>query len=131
VPVHNRNAGEPGKGKKMAQKIYVGNLNYNTTEDTLKGLFEAHGEVVSVAVIKDRFTDQSKGFGFVEMADENAANAAITELNGKDIDGRQVRVSIAEDRPRSPRPPRGGGGGGGYGGGHGGGGGYGGGRDRY
>ena len=113
----------------MAQKIYVGNLNYNTNEDTLRGLFETHGEVVSVAVIKERFTDQSKGFGFVEMADENGANSAIAELNGKDIAGRQVRVSIAEDRPRSPRPPRSGGGG--YGGGHGGGGGYGGGRDRY
>ena len=108
----------------MAQKIYVGNLNYNTNEDTLRGLFEAHGEVVSVAVIKDRFTDQSKGFGFVEMSDEGAANNAINALNGQDVDGRQVRVSIAEDRPRTPRPPRSGGGG--YGGG-----GYGGGRDRY
>jgi RNA recognition motif-containing protein len=114
----------------MAQKIYVGNLNYNTTEDTLQAAFSQHGEVVSVAIIKDRFTDQSKGFGFVEMADENAANAAITALNGQDVDGRQVRVSIAEDRPRSPRPPRSGGGGG-YGGGHGGGGYGGGGRDRY
>ncbi|MDR3311516.1 MAG: RNA-binding protein [Spirochaetaceae bacterium] len=100
----------------MAQKIYVGNLNYSTTEDILSSSFSQFGEVTSVSVIKDRFTDQSKGFAFVEMADNDAADAAIAKLNGQQIDGRQVRVSIAEDRPRPARPPRSGGFGGGGGG---------------
>lgn len=85
----------------MAQKIYVGNMNYATTEDTLKATFSQFGEVVSAVVIKDRFTEQSKGFGFVEMENEDAANAAIAELNGKEIEGRRVRVSIAEEKPRN------------------------------
>ena len=109
----------------MAQKIYVGNLNYSTTDDTLSTLFSQYGEVTSATVIKDRYTDQSKGFGFVEMSDNDAANKAIADLNGKEVDGRQVRVNIAEDKPRDSRPPRSGGGrgfggggrdGGGYGG---------------
>lgn len=94
----------------MSKKMYVGNLNYSTTEDTLQGLFTAYGEVLSVAIIKDRYTQQSKGFGFVEMADDVAAEKAIGELNGKEVDGRKVRVNEAEDKPRPPRRPRGDGG---------------------
>ncbi|MCM1321873.1 MAG: RNA-binding protein [Bacteroides sp.] len=88
----------------MAQKIYVGNLNYGTAENTLSDLFGQYGEVVSVAIIKDRFTDQSKGFGFVEMAEEEAAQTAIAALNGKELDGRRLRVNVAEDKPRNSRP---------------------------
>ncbi|MCR4713696.1 MAG: RNA-binding protein [Treponemataceae bacterium] len=85
----------------MAQKIYVGNMNYATTEETLKNLFAQYGEVISVTVIKDRFTEQSKGFGFVEMADDEASNTAIATLNGKELEGRRIRVSIAEEKPRN------------------------------
>jgi RNA recognition motif-containing protein len=88
----------------MSQKIYVGNLSYGTTEDTLSSTFSQYGEVLSSVIIKDRYTEQSKGFGFVEMTDADAANAAIATLNGKDIDGRRVRVNIAEDKPRNSRP---------------------------
>ena len=90
----------------MSKKIYVGNLNYQTTEDTLKNQFSSYGDVLSVAIIKDRFTQQSKGFGFIEMADDDAAARAIGELNGKEIDGRKVRVNEAEDKPRPARRPR-------------------------
>ena len=88
----------------MSKKIYVGNLNYATTEDTLKNSFAPFDEVASAVIIKDRFTDQSKGFGFIEMTDEGAADKAIADMNGKEIDGRRVRVNVAEERP--PRRPR-------------------------
>jgi RNA recognition motif-containing protein len=88
----------------MPQKIYVGNMNYATTEETLSSLFSQYGEVTSSVVVKDRYTDQSKGFGFIEMADSQAADAAIATLNGKEVDGRRLRVNIAENRPRPPRP---------------------------
>jgi cold-inducible RNA-binding protein len=111
----------------MAKNLYVGNLNYDTTESTLRTLFEEHGEIESINVIMDRMTGRSKGFGFVEMVEEAAAQAAIAALDGQMVDGRNIRVS--EARPRRSRDDRGGGGGrGGYGGGRGG---YGGGRDRY
>ncbi|MBQ3799391.1 MAG: RNA-binding protein [Treponema sp.] len=90
----------------MSKKIYVGNLNYATTEDTLRGQFASYGEILSVVVIKDRYTQQSKGFGFVEMEDDGAALKAIGELNGREIDGRKVRVNEAEDKPRPARRPR-------------------------
>jgi RNA recognition motif-containing protein len=90
----------------MSKRIYVGNLNYATKEDSLSGRFAQYGEVVSAVVIKDRFTQQSKGFGFIEMADDAAADKAIAELNGKEIDGRRVRVNVAEDKQRSERRPR-------------------------
>lgn len=92
------------RGMRMAQKIYVGNMNYATTEDALTNLFSQYGEVVSATVIKDRYTEQSKGFGFIEMADNEAADAAIATLNGKELDGRRLRVNIAEDKPRNSRP---------------------------
>ena len=92
----------------MAQKIYVGNMNYSTTEDSLKNLFSQYGQVVSVAVIKDRFTEQWKGFGFVEMEDAAAAEAAMGALNGTEFEGRRIRVNPAEDKPRNSRPRNGG-----------------------
>jgi RNA recognition motif-containing protein len=100
-------------GIDMAKKIYVGNMNYNTSEDTLRQLFAQYGEVVSVNVITDRYTGRAKGFGFVEMAAEDAARAAMAALNGKEVDGRQLKVNEANEKPRDSN--RGGGGGGGKG----------------
>ncbi|MGD9146453.1 MAG: RNA-binding protein [Anaerolineae bacterium] len=90
----------------MSTNLYVGNLNYDTTEDTLRGVFAEHGEVESVRVITDRYTGRSRGFAFVEMASEEAAAKAISELNGKPVDDREIRVDKA--KPRSDRGPRGG-----------------------
>ena len=87
--------------------IYVGNLSYETTSDELKALFEASGQVTSAAVIKDKYTGQSKGFGFVEMASKEQAQAAIQALNGREHNGRAMNVNEAK-----PREDRGGGGGG-------------------
>jgi RNA recognition motif-containing protein len=90
----------------MSTNLYVGNLNYDTTEDTLRGVFAEHGEVESVRVITDRYTGRSRGFAFVEMATEEAAAKAISELNGKPVDEREIRVDKA--KPRSDRGQRGG-----------------------
>ncbi len=110
----------------MAKKLYVGNLSYDTSDSDLQKLFETYGTVESVQVIKDRDTGRSKGFAFVEMANGQEAQAAISALNGKEIDGRALTVNEAR-----PREDRGGGGGGGGGRGYGGGGrSGGGGRDR-
>jgi RNA recognition motif-containing protein len=110
----------------MGKKLYVGNLSYSVDSSELEQLFAAHGQVVSAQIINDRDTGRSKGFGFVEMASDDEATAAITALNGQQHNGRALTVN--EARPREDRGPRGGGGGGGYGGGGGGGrGGYGGG----
>ncbi len=113
--------------------IYVGNVSRETTEDDLRQAFEAFGQVESASVIKDRFTGESRGFGFVEMPSKDEAQAAITGMNGKDLMGRALNVN--EARPRTERRGGGGGGGrggsGGRGGGYGGGGGGGGGRRRY
>jgi len=87
----------------MAKKIYVGNLNYDTDESTLRELFQEHGEIVSLNVITDRYTGMSKGFGFIEMASDEAASSAIAALNGKEVDGRQIRVNEAYDKPRRDR----------------------------
>lgn len=87
----------------MAKKIYVGNLSYSTTEETLRNQFSQFGEVVSVAIIMDKMTNRSKGFGFVEMAEDAAAADAISTLNQKEIDGRKVRVNEAEERKPRPR----------------------------
>ena len=103
----------------MSKKLYVGNLDYSTTEQVLKELFGQFGEVESVNLITDRMTGRSKGFAFVEMADSTAANEAITQLNGKAVGERTIKVD--EARPRKPQDSRWGGGGGGGGGGHGGG----------
>lgn len=112
----------------MAMKLYVGNLSYSVTSESLEELFAQFGEVRSAQVIQDRDTGRSKGFGFVEMGDDNAAREAINALHDKEHDGRPLTVN--EARPREERGGGGGGGGGrGYGGGGGsrGGGGYGGG----
>ncbi len=112
-------SGRSATGKKgicMAVKLYVGNLPYTTTEEDLRQLFAEHGEVESVAVITDRETGRSKGFGFAEMSDDEAAKKAIEALNGKEFGGRNLVVN--EARPREERPrdgggaPRGGNGGG-------------------
>ena len=92
--------------------IYVGNLPYSTTDDDLRGLFAAHGEVASARVVIDRMTGRSKGFGFVEMADRAQAQKAIEALNGHESDGRQLRVNESQPKPREERGDRGGGGGG-------------------
>jgi len=100
--------------------IYVGNLSRNVTEQELRQAFEAFGQVASATVIKDKFSGESKGFGFVEMPATAEAQAAIQGLNGKDLKGRNVNVSEARPRtddrrgrggPRPGGPPRGGGGG--------------------
>lgn len=84
--------------------IYVGNLPYRMSEDELRDAFGAFGDVVSVKIVKDRMTDRSKGFGFVEMADKAAGEEAIKEMNGKDMGGRPLRVN--EARPRENNAPR-------------------------
>jgi len=98
--------------------IYAGNLSYDCTEDDLRQAFGAHGEVGDVRIITDRDSGRSKGFGFVEMPDDSAANAAIAALNGTEIGGRTIKVN--EARPREERGGGGRRGGGGYGGGGGG-----------
>lgn len=95
--------------------IFVGNVSYGATEDGLRSLFEAHGAVASVKLIIDRETGRPKGFGFVEMPNDNEARAAISALDGKDLDGRPMRVNEARPReggggrglPGGPRPIRG------------------------
>jgi RNA recognition motif-containing protein len=96
----------------MGSKLYVGGLPYAATETQLTTLFAAHGTVASARVIADKFTGQSRGFGFVEMASDAEAQAAITALNGAEMGGRTLTVN--EARPQEPRT---GGGGGGFGGG--------------
>jgi cold-inducible RNA-binding protein len=83
----------------MTQKVYVGNMSYDTTENKLQEMFAAHGEVASVSVVTDRRTGRPRGFAFVEMTTDEAAQAAIVALNGQEVDGRQLNVAEA-------RPPR-------------------------
>ena len=113
----------------MGNKLYVGNLPYSFRDEDLQQAFAAHGTVTSAKVMMERDTGRSKGFGFVEMASDAEAQAAINGMNGQQYGGRGLVVN--EARPMEARPPRTGGGGrsggGGYGGGAGGGGGYGGG----
>ncbi len=85
----------------MSKKLYVGNMSYDTTEATLRELFSAHGEVVSVSVITDRDTGRPRGFAFVEMATDAGANAAIAALDGQSVDGRTLKVN--EARPPESR----------------------------
>jgi len=110
----------------MGRKLYVGNLPYSATEQSLREAFSASGTVDSVSLITDRDTGQSKGFGFVEMGTDQEAQAATQAMNGQMLDGRQIKVN--EAKPKTSGGGGGGGGRGGYGGGGGGGrGGYGGG----
>jgi RNA recognition motif-containing protein len=93
----------------LSKKLYVGNLDYATTEANLSDLFAGVGEVLSVNLITDRMTGRSRGFAFVEMAEASAAQKAIDELNGKTVGERQIKV--AEARPQRSREQRGGRGG--------------------
>jgi len=92
-----------------AMNIYVGNLSYSVTEDDLRQAFGAFGQVASVSIIKDKFSNQSKGFGFVEMPSQEEAQAAISGMNGKELKGRAMNVN--EARPRTDDRRSGGGGG--------------------
>lgn len=83
------------------KKMYVGNIPYNATEEDLKGLFSEYGEIESLKIIQDQFTDRSKGFGFIEMVNEEDAKKAIATLNGKDFMGKSLNV--AEARPQQKR----------------------------
>ncbi|MDR3404528.1 MAG: RNA-binding protein [Chthoniobacter sp.] len=111
----------------MGNKLYVGNLSFNTTETDLQDYFAQAGPVTEVLLVQDKFTGKSRGFAFVTMANDADAQTAITQFHGKPFDGRTLTVN--EARPREDRPPGGGGGGGG--GGYRGGGGGGGGRGGY
>lgn len=106
----------------MGNKLFVGNLSFDATENDLQDLFAQAGPVNSVNIMQDRATGRARGFGFVEMASDADAEKAITMFNGKDFQGRALTVN--EARPREERSGGGGGGGGGYRGGGGGGGGY-------
>ncbi|MBL9171050.1 MAG: RNA-binding protein [Verrucomicrobiales bacterium] len=106
----------------MSNKLFVGNLSFNTTENDLNDVFAAHGTVTETNLMMDRETGRPRGFGFVTMSSAEEANKAIEALNGKDMDGRALTVNIA--KPREERAPGGGGGRREYGGG-------GGGRNRY
>ncbi|HUX14303.1 MAG TPA: RNA-binding protein [Spirochaetia bacterium] len=88
----------------MGNKLYVGNLSYDTNEDELRSMFSAYGTINSVAVITDRDTGRPKGFAFVEMGSEKEAQAAINGLNATEVGGRQIKVNEANDRP--PRNTR-------------------------
>ena len=117
----------------MSNKLFVGNLSFNTTENDLNDAFAAHGTVTETNLMMDRMTNRPRGFGFVTMSSAEEAQKAIAALNGVELDGRALTVNVA--KPREERAPGGGGGGGGRrehggGGGYGGGGG-GGGRGRY
>lgn len=94
----------------MSKKLYVGNLPFNMTEEELQDLFKNEGEIVSAKLITDKFTGRSRGFGFVEMSNDEQANAAITKLNQQEVGGRKLVVSEARPMESSPR----GGGGGGF-----------------
>lgn len=98
----------------MGSKLYVGNLPFSITEQSLNELFADHGSVASARIITDRETGRSKGFGFVEMSNDDEAQSAIEKLNGQEYQGRKLVVN--EARPQEPRAPRGGGHGGGHGG---------------
>ena len=94
----------------MGKKLYVGNLPFSVTEQSLQATFSQHGTVESVNLITDRDTGQSKGFGFVEMRTDAEANAAINELNGTELEGRPIKVN--EAKPQARKSDRGGFGGG-------------------
>ena len=92
-------------------KLYVGNMSFDTSEDDLRKAFEAHGQVDSVTIIMDRDTNRPKGFGFIEMSNDKEAQAAIDNLNEKDLMGRTIKVNVARPRNEGSR----GGGRGGFG----------------
>jgi RNA recognition motif-containing protein len=85
----------------VSKKIYVGNLPFSSTEEDLKNVFGKHGAVESVNIITDRETGRPRGFAFVEMQEANAADEAIRALDGSDLEGRNIKVNEAQDKPRS------------------------------
>jgi len=85
----------------MGKKIYVANISFNATEQDVRDIFSEYGEIISVKIITDKFTGQSRGFGFVEMGSENEARKAISELNGKPFMGKTL--TVAEARPQQPK----------------------------
>ena len=115
----------------MGNRLYVGNLSFNTSRESIESLFAAAGQVREVAMPTDRETGQSRGFAFVTMGTDQEANSAISQLNGASLDGRSLRVNEAQERTGGGGGGGGGGNRGGGGGGYGGGGGGGGGRGRY
>ena len=82
----------------MAKKIYVGNLSTDTKEDTLKELFSEYGNIASIKIITDQYTGMSRGFGFIEMENESEAKNAISSLNGRELDGKNIKVNEAHDK---------------------------------
>lgn len=92
----------------MGRRLYVGNLPYSASEQSLETAFSPHGRVESVKLITDRDTGQSKGFGFIEMSSDAEANAAISAMNGKDLDGRPITVNEAKPQNKKPGGNRGG-----------------------
>jgi RNA recognition motif-containing protein len=98
----------------MSQKLFVGGIAFSTTSESLRDFFAQSGNVLSANVVTDQFSGQSRGFGFVEMSTAEEAQQAVTMLNGRQLDGRQLKVEVA--KPKTDRPR---GGGGGYGGGRG------------
>src|SRR5215470_17354330 len=97
----------------MSTKLFVGNLSFNTTENQLQDMFAAHGNVIEVDLIMDRFSGRPRGFAFVTMENKEGADAAIQALHGKSVDGRALTVNEARPREERPREHSGGGGGGG------------------
>ena len=95
----------------MSVSIYVGNLSFSTDRNELQNLFSNYGQVISAHIISDRETGQSRGFGFVEMEDESAAQAAIAALNGADHNGRNLKVNVSQPKPQRNEGFGGGGGG--------------------
>jgi RNA recognition motif-containing protein len=86
------------------QKLYVGNLSWTTNEDTLRGLFGKHGDIIDAFIVRDRLTGKSRGFGFIEFSSKTDADAALASLNGVENDGRTLRVNLADAKP--PRSPK-------------------------
>lgn len=91
----------------MGNRLYVGNLSFGSTQDSLRDAFAAHGDVVDVHLVADRVTGQSRGFGFVTMGSRDQAESAMAAMNGSDLDGRALKVNEAEERPGGGGAPRG------------------------
>src|SRR4030042_2074248 len=106
---YNKQKENKSKTRRMIMNIYVGNLSSNATDETIREAFEAFGQVTSARIIKDKYTGQSRGFGFVEMLEQAQAQAAIKSLNGKELLGKQI--SVNEARPRTDQGRSGGQGG--------------------
>jgi cold-inducible RNA-binding protein len=103
----------------MSKKLFVGGLNWKTSEEGLRTAFERFGNISEVKVIMDRETGRSRGFGFVTFSEDDAGTAAVSEMDGKELEGRAIKVNEAIERERAPRSGGGGHSGGGSGGGYG------------